>query len=79
MCCLMYEHRTYVEARRRFPREGRTIRTSHGEEKVVSVDIWQDMVSLSGEDGERRVVSLGDLKQEVGRPTARGSDDESGE
>jgi len=28
MCCLMYEHRTYVEARRRFPREGRTIKTS---------------------------------------------------
>ena len=27
MCCLMYEHRTYVEARRRFPREGRKIRT----------------------------------------------------
>ena len=61
MCCLMYEHRTYVEARRRFPREGRAIRTSRGEENVVSVDIWQDMVTLRGEDGERRVVSLVDL------------------
>ena len=77
MCCLMYEHRTYVEARRKFPREGRTIRTARGQEKVVAVDIWQDMVSLRSEDGERRVVSLGDLKREVGQPAARGSDDET--
>ena len=66
MCCLMYEHRTYVEARRRFPREGRVLRTSRGEERVVSVDIWHDVVALRGEDGERRRVSLEELKQEVG-------------
>ena len=74
MCCLMYEHRTYVEARRRFPREGRTLRTSRGEEKVVSVDIWRDTVSLRAEDGERRLLTLEELKTEVGgRPRdARG-------
>ncbi len=65
MCCLMYEHRTYVEARRRFPREGRQIRTSRGSEQVVSVDIWHDSVTLRGEDGERRTVSLDELKKEV--------------
>lgn len=68
MCCLVYEHRTYVEARRRFPREGRTVRTAHGEERVVAVDIWADTVSLRGEDGERRTVSLDELKGEV-RPS----------
>jgi cell fate regulator YaaT (PSP1 superfamily) len=67
MCCLMYEHRTYVEARRRFPREGRQLRTSRGEERVVAVDIWHDAVSLRGEDGERRRVSLDELKKEVGQ------------
>jgi cell fate regulator YaaT (PSP1 superfamily) len=73
MCCLMYEHKTYVEARRRFPREGRTLRTSRGEEKVVSVDIWRDTVSLRAEDGERRLVTLEELKMEVGKPRdARG-------
>ncbi len=61
----MYEHRTYVEARRRFPREGRQIRTSRGSEQVVSVDIWHDSVTLRGEDGERRTVSLDELKKEV--------------
>jgi cell fate regulator YaaT (PSP1 superfamily) len=69
MCCLMYEHRTYVEARRRFPREGRVIRTGLGEEKVISVDIWRDAVTLRNPDGDRRTVSLDDLKAEMaGRP-----------
>ncbi|HET9947353.1 MAG TPA: regulatory iron-sulfur-containing complex subunit RicT [Longimicrobiales bacterium] len=71
MCCLMYEHRTYVEARRRFPREGRTVRTARGEERVMAVDIWHDLVHLRGPDGERRSVTLDQLKEEVGRPGAR--------
>lgn len=71
MCCLMYEHRTYVEARRRFPREGRKIQTSHGEEKVIAVDIWRDTVLLRDGEGARRTVSLEDLKREVGPPGLR--------
>ncbi len=67
MCCLMYEHRTYVEARRRFPREGRKIRTERGLERVVSVDIWRDLVSLKDEKGERRTLPLAELKDEVAR------------
>ena len=65
MCCLMYEHDTYVQARRRFPREGKTLRTGQGEEKVVSVDIWGETVTLRREDGERRTVALEELKAEV--------------
>ncbi len=71
MCCLMYEHRTYVDARRRFPREGRTIVTSLGEERVVAVDIWSDMVSLRGAEGERRTISLDALRSEVGQAGPR--------
>jgi len=71
MCCLMYEHRTYVEARRRFPREGREIRTSRGKERVVALDIWQDTVTLKADNGERRSVSLDELKDEVGSPATR--------
>lgn len=68
MCCLVYEHRTYVEARRRFPREGRKVRTARGEERVLAVDIWRDQVTLKAADGERRTVSLDALKAEVGGP-----------
>ena len=65
MCCLMYEHRTYVEARRRFPREGKILRTAQGEERVVAVDIWRDTVTLRNSEGLRRAVALESLKREV--------------
>ncbi len=65
MCCLMYEHKTYVEARRRFPREGKVLRTSLGEEKVVGVDILRETVTLRSSEGERRTTSLEELKREV--------------
>jgi len=74
MCCLMYEHKTYIEARRRFPREGRTVRTARGEERVLSVDIWSDTVSLRSSDGELRTVPLDELKSEVGQPRASRDD-----
>ncbi len=64
MCCLMYEHDTYVQARRRFPREGRTLRTKRGPEKVLSVDIWADTVTLRDSDGVRRTATLEELKAE---------------
>ena len=67
MCCLMYEHQTYVEARRRFPREGKNLRTNLGQEKVVSVDIWRERVVLKGEEGERRTLTLDELRKEVGK------------
>ena len=65
MCCLMYEHKAYVEARRRFPREGKTLRTSLGEEKVVSVEILKETITLRSTHGERRTVSLEELKSEI--------------
>ncbi len=71
MCCLMYEHRTYVEARRRFPREGKKVRTATGRELVVAVDIWNDTVSLRDDEGLRRTITLDELKLEVGQPLSQ--------
>ena len=67
MCCLMYEHRTYVEARRRFPREGRKIRTGRGFERVITIDIWNDTVLLKDDEGTRRNLTLEQLEEEVSR------------
>ncbi len=67
MCCLKYEHDAYVQARRRFPREGRSVRTREGKQKVVAVDIWSETVTLLAGDGARRKVTLKELKQEVSR------------
>ena len=65
MCCLMYEHDSYVEARRRLPREGRMLRTGRGREKVVSVNIFNETITLRGEEGEVRVATVADLKREM--------------
>ena len=69
MCCLRYEHDFYVSARKRFPKEGRTLATARGEEKVLATDIFRERVTLLGPDGETRVIALADLKREMGSAT----------
>ena len=65
MCCLTYEHDSYLAARKRFPREGKTVRTAQGPEKVIGIDIWHDQVTLLSEQKPRRVVTLEALKAEL--------------
>lgn len=65
MCCLMYEHDTYVSARRRFPRQGKLVTTARGREKVVGMNVFNETVTLLDEEGSRRVAALEDLKQAV--------------
>ncbi|HKA58790.1 MAG TPA: regulatory iron-sulfur-containing complex subunit RicT [Gemmatimonadales bacterium] len=61
LCCLHYEHDFYVEQRKRFPKEGKTVRTSEGIERVVSVDIFRERVMLRSDAGTTRVVTLEQL------------------
>jgi cell fate regulator YaaT (PSP1 superfamily) len=65
MCSLRYEHDFYVQSRKRFPKEGKILATSLGEEKVVATDIFRDRVTLRTVEGETRVVELADLKREL--------------
>lgn len=65
MCCLRYEHEFYVQSRRRFPKEGKILRTSLGEEKVISSDIFRETVTLRTVEGDTRVVPLVALREEV--------------
>lgn len=65
MCCLTYEHDAYLAARKRFPREGKTVRTSAGNERVLSIDIWRNLVTLQDEQRQRRTVELEQLKAEM--------------
>ncbi|HTE46511.1 MAG TPA: regulatory iron-sulfur-containing complex subunit RicT [Gemmatimonadaceae bacterium] len=65
MCCLRYEHEFYVQSRKRFPKEGKLIRTAKGEEKVISNDIFRERVTLRGEDGELRIILLTELRAEA--------------
>ena len=65
MCCLRYEHEFYVQSRKRFPKEGRTLRTTRGEERVVANDIFRDRVTLRGAEGDMRVIPLAELRREL--------------
>src|SRR5262247_2075785 len=57
LCCLHYEHDFYVQQRKRFPKEGKTVKTSEGIERVVSVDIFRERVMLRSDAGTTRVVT----------------------
>lgn len=65
MCSLRYEHEFYVQARKRFPKEGKTLRTAAGEERVVSNDIFRERVTLRNVEGEMRTIPLAQLLQET--------------
>jgi cell fate regulator YaaT (PSP1 superfamily) len=65
MCCLRYEHEFYVTTRRRFPKEGKSMRTSKGEERVMANDLFRERVTLRSEEGESRVISLEELRAEL--------------
>jgi cell fate regulator YaaT (PSP1 superfamily) len=65
LCCLRYEHDFYVQTRKRFPKEGKVLRTAVGAERVLAVDIFRETVTLRTEEGDTRVLSLEKLKGEV--------------
>jgi cell fate regulator YaaT (PSP1 superfamily) len=83
MCCLRYEHEFYVQSRKRFPKEGKIVVTTVGEEKVVSVDIFRERITLRGVEGETRLLTLPDFKRETeelvgaAAPVANGDEEES--
>ncbi|MEO8448961.1 MAG: regulatory iron-sulfur-containing complex subunit RicT [Gemmatimonadota bacterium] len=65
LCCLKYEHEFYVTSRKRFPKEGKALRTRRGTEKVIAVDIFRERVFLRHDEEGPRIVALIDLKDEI--------------
>jgi cell fate regulator YaaT (PSP1 superfamily) len=65
LCCLKYEHEFYVTTRKRFPKEGKTLRTSVGAEKVIAVDIFRERVFLRHDEHGSRIIPLAQLRLEV--------------
>jgi cell fate regulator YaaT (PSP1 superfamily) len=68
MCCLRYEHDFYVQARKRFPKEGRILVTVRGEEKVIANDIFRERVTLRSSEGDIRVISVAELGRDLRQP-----------
>ncbi|MFO0073859.1 MAG: hypothetical protein ACK55A_17505, partial [Gemmatimonas sp.] len=68
----------YVQSRRRFPKEGKILLTTRGEEKVIACDIFNERVTLRTVDGDTRVVPLAELKGEMGGAEHSGGTEERG-
>lgn len=66
MCSLRYEHEFYVQARKRFPKEGKTMQLGGAEVRIVANDIFRERVTLRNTDGETRIVALADFQREAG-------------
>jgi cell fate regulator YaaT (PSP1 superfamily) len=83
MCCLRYEHEFYVQSRKRFPKEGKIVATKLGEEKVVSINIFHERVTLRGVEGDLRSLTLAEFNEEtrqqagVAVTVANGEDEET--
>jgi cell fate regulator YaaT (PSP1 superfamily) len=80
MCCLRFEHEFYVQSRKRFPKEGKVLVTSVGEEKVVAIDIFRETVTLRSLEGGIRVIPLAQFQDEAANrpaPVIMPSEEES--
>jgi cell fate regulator YaaT (PSP1 superfamily) len=72
LCCLKYEHEYYLTARKRFPKEGKQVTTLRGVEKVLSVDILGERVTLRSPDQGTRTLPLVALRGEVAAASRAG-------
>ena len=55
LCCLKYEDETYKECRKNCPKVGQTVKTEHGEGKVVSVETLKQKYKVETSKGIEEV------------------------
>jgi cell fate regulator YaaT (PSP1 superfamily) len=67
LCCLKYEHEFYLASRKRYPKEGKTVETLRGPEKVIAVDIFRERVTLRSAEHGSRIIPAIDLRDEMER------------
>ncbi len=61
MCCLTYEHKTYSDLKKQFPKIGKNITTRFGGGKVLRQNILAGRLSIRLEDNTEKEISLDDI------------------
>jgi len=61
MCCLAYEHETYVEMKRGLPKVGKRVNTTAGLGRVSNLEILKQRFVIELDDGGRMLLSPDDL------------------
>jgi cell fate regulator YaaT (PSP1 superfamily) len=70
MCCLLYEEDFYKEALRKFPEAGSRVETESGPGTVDRVDIFDELIYVSYEDGHEEKLHLSEISR-GGKPKRR--------
>jgi cell fate regulator YaaT (PSP1 superfamily) len=70
MCCLLYEECFYKEALQKFPEPGAKVDTESGPGVVDRVDIFEELVYVSYEDGHEEKLHLSEVSR-GGKPKRR--------
>jgi cell fate regulator YaaT (PSP1 superfamily) len=69
MCCLSYEHKMYLDLKKRFPNCRKWVRTSRGVGRVKRLNVLADKVVLEGQDGQEMEVPLEEILEVLsGKP-----------
>jgi len=74
LCCLSYENEFYVEAKRKFPKVGKTINTPQGKGKVIALNIFSETMKI---ELESDVVVEMKFDELTGQPVRVEQDDHS--
>jgi cell fate regulator YaaT (PSP1 superfamily) len=61
MCCLAYEHETYVEMKRELPKVGKRVNTTAGLGRVTNLEVLKGRFVVELDDGGRVLLSPSDL------------------
>lgn len=59
MCCLKYEHDTYIELKKELPTKGQLVKVKKGEGMVIDVDIFKQKIKLlfrSEKENDEKVI-----------------------
>jgi len=61
-CCLRYEDKTYTELKKRLPKKRTTVKTKHGQGKVVDTQILTQLVVVELDNGTKNAVPVEELE-----------------
>lgn len=64
ICCLTFEHETYVGLKKNMPKCGKIVRVPQGRGKVMEQSVIEQQVVVALEDGREVKVPLSEIKEE---------------
>ncbi len=64
MCCLLFEHENYLDARERLPERGDRVITPQGPGRVSDVALLREKVTVELEEGNEIVLSADELRSQ---------------